>query len=183
MSFGEVDTLNMLMERLDTLFNESQGYYEGFLDANTLYKAGKLSDKEFFAKMGDYIVAYSALEFLGIKVIFEIKKTLDKASGGATVPTVQSPGGMHGISLGGMAGGMPGGMPGAQGQQPRMGTPEAPVGSPPGIVSAGEGFTQPGTLPAPDPSLLPRPQGGSCNSCGGPLRENAKFCTKCGART
>ena len=36
---------------------------------------GKLSDKEFFQKLGDYTVAYSALEFLGIKTLmFEMKK-------------------------------------------------------------------------------------------------------------
>ena len=28
MSYGEVDTLNMLFEKLDGLLNESQGYYD-----------------------------------------------------------------------------------------------------------------------------------------------------------
>ena len=45
MSLGEIDTLNLTFEKLSTLFDESQGYYESFLDANNLYKAGKLSDK------------------------------------------------------------------------------------------------------------------------------------------
>ena len=70
MSLGEVDTLNLLTEKLETLFNESQGYYESFLDTNNLYKNGKIGEKEFFQKLGDYVVAYSALEFLSIKVIF-----------------------------------------------------------------------------------------------------------------
>jgi hypothetical protein len=74
MSFGEVDTLGMLFDKLQTLFDESQGYYESFLDTNNMYKAGKISDKDFFQKLGDYTVAYSALEFLAIKVIFELKK-------------------------------------------------------------------------------------------------------------
>ena len=78
MSLGEVDTLNLTFDKLQTLFDESQGYYESFLDANNLYKTGKLSDKEFFQKLGDYVVAYSALEFLSVKVIMEMKKTLDK---------------------------------------------------------------------------------------------------------
>ena len=68
MSFGEVDTLNMLFDKLETLFDESQGYYESFLDTNNMYKQGKLGDKEFFQRLGDYVVAYSALEFLSIKV-------------------------------------------------------------------------------------------------------------------
>jgi len=32
MSLGEVDTLNLLSEKLDNLLNDSQGYYESFLD-------------------------------------------------------------------------------------------------------------------------------------------------------
>jgi len=74
MSFGEVDTLGMLFDKLQSLFDESQGYYESFLDTNNMYKKGQISDKEFFQKLGDYTVAYSALEFLAIKVIFRIKK-------------------------------------------------------------------------------------------------------------
>src|SRR5437867_13048454 len=83
MSFGDVDTFNLLFDKLQNLLNDSQGYYESFLDANNLYKQGKMSDKEFFEKLGDYVVAYSALEFLAVKVIFELKKSLDKISGGS----------------------------------------------------------------------------------------------------
>ncbi len=176
MSFGEVDTLSMLYEKLESLFDESQGYYETFLDTNNMYKKGQLSDKEFFQKLGDYVVAYSALEFLAIKVIFEMKKGMGKSSG-----NTQSPGLMPGMgNPGGMAGGIP----------PRAGTAENPVGGagPPGIVSAQETFGDVGTLPSPDPSMIPRrtvtqPSGNGCSSCGAGLRPNAKFCTKCGSKT
>jgi hypothetical protein len=176
MSFGEVDTLSMLYEKLESLFDESQGYYETFLDTNNMYKKGQLSDKEFFQKLGDYVVAYSALEFLAIKVIFEMKKAMGSSSG-----STQSPGLMPGMgNPGGMAGGIP----------PRAGTAENPVGGagPPGIVSAQETFGDPGTLPSPDPRLMPRstvaqPSGNGCSSCGAELRPNAKFCTKCGSKT
>ncbi len=179
MSFGEVDTLNMLFDKLQSLFDESQGYYESFLDTNNMYKKGLLSDKEFFQKLGDYTVAYSALEFLAIKVIFELKKSVGTGSG-----NTQSPGLMPGM-------GQPGMMAGGAGQVARAGTAENPVGgagSPPGIVSAQDAFGDVGTLPSPDPALVPRqrisPQqdGNGCSSCGVPLRENAKFCTKCGAK-
>lgn len=176
MSFGEVDTLGMLFDKLQNLFDESQGYYESFLDTNNMYKKGQLSDKEFFQKLGDYTVAYSALEFLAIKVIFELKKSVGSGSG-----NTQSPGLMPGM-------GQPGMMAGGAGQ-PRAGTAENPVGGgPPGIVSAQEAFGDPGTLPSPDPALMPRqmaPQqnGNGCSSCGASLRANAKFCTKCGTRT
>jgi hypothetical protein len=175
MSFGEVDTLNMLYEKLESLFDESQGYYETFLDTNNMYKKGQLSDKEFFQKLGDYVVAYSALEFLAIKVIFEMKKAMGSSSG-----NTQSPGLMPGM---GTPGSMPGGMP------PRAGTAENPVGGagPPGIVSAQETFGDLGTLPSPDLRLVPRtattPSGNGCTSCGAELRPNAKFCTKCGSKT
>lgn len=171
MSFGEVDTLNMLFDKLDSLFQESQGYYESFLDTNNMYKQGKIGDKEFFQRLGDYVVAYSALEFLAIKVIFEIRKSLKSGSG-----NTQSPGLMPGMGAPGMAGGM--GIPSG----PRPGTAENPVGGPPGIVSAQQAFGEPGTLPTPDPALMPRqnPSTNNCSSCGSPLRPNAKFCTKCG---
>ena len=169
MSLGEVDTLNLLAEKLDNLFTESQGYYESFLETNTMYKNGKISDKEFFQKMGDYIVAYSALEFLSIKVIMELKKSLDKASGGQASGGTQSPGLMPGM-----------GMPGA-GMMPRVGTSQNPAGGPPSVVSA-DGFGAPGTLPTPDPQLVQQSNAPRCSSCGAELRPNAKFCTKCGAK-
>ena len=180
MSFGEVDTLGMLFDKLQSLFDESQGYYESFLDTNNMYKKGQISDKQFFEKLGDYTVAYSALEFLAIKVIFELKKSVGSGSSGNT----QSPGLMPGMGQPGMAGGM--------NPPPRAGTADNPVGGgPPGIVSAQESFGDVGTLPSPDPSLMPRqvapqqtaPQNpNGCSSCGVALRPNSKFCTKCGAR-
>lgn len=175
MSFGEVDTLNMLFDKLQSLFDESQGYYESFLDTNNMYKKGQLSDKEFFQKLGDYTVAYSALEFLAIKVIFEMKKSLGSGSG-----NTQSPGLMPGM-------GNPGMMAGDMGSPPRSGSAANPIGGPPEIVSAQEAFGNTGTLPSPDPALMPRrtvtqPNGNRCSSCGAKLRPNAKFCTKCGSK-
>ena len=174
MSLGEVDTLNLLAEKLDNLFKDSQGYYESFLDANNLFKQGKMTEKEFFEKLGDYTVAYSALEFLAVKVIFELKKALDRAGAGGMGGT-QSPGLMPGMGSPGM------GMPG-MGRVPVM--PAQTPGRPPSVVSAQQGFSSPGTLPSPDPSLMPRssaPSGG-CRSCGADLRTGAKFCTKCGTK-
>lgn len=178
MSYGEIDTLNMLFEKLDNLLNDSQGYYESFLDSNTLYKSGKMQDREFFGKMGDYLVACSALEFLAVKSMFELKKTIDKgvSPNGASVPQ----GGMP-PSMAGMQPGMPGMSPNMGG---RLGTPGNPVGgAPPSIVSASQAFTSPGTLPTPDPTLTSASQSPSCASCGSQLRANAKFCTRCGAKT
>ena len=168
MSFGEVDTLNLLFDKLQSLLNDSQGYYESFLDANTLYKQGKLSEKEFFEKLGDYVVAYSALEFLAVKVIFELKKSLDRMAGGTA----------HGTTaMGSTSVGMTGF--GMTSPPQTMATTQIP-GRPPQIISAAA-FSATGALPTPDPSLLPRKSTGpSCTSCGASIRPNAKFCTKCG---
>ena len=140
-----------------------------------MYKQGKLTDKEFFQKLGDYVVAYSALEFLSIKVIFELKKSIDKLAGGSAPGGTQSPGLMPGMGTPGM---IPGGMPGS-----RPGTAQNPVGGPASVISAGGGFSDAGTLPTPDPSLVPKQSGGKCSSCGSDLRPNAKFCTNCGNKT
>ena len=53
--------------------------------------------------------------------------------------------------------GSPGMMGGGMGMQqgPHAGTAQNPVGAPPSIV--GEGFSQPGTLPSPDSSLISKP--------------------------
>jgi hypothetical protein len=130
-----------------------------------MYKQGKLSDKEFFEKLGDYVVSYSSLEFLSVKVIFELKKSLDKISSGRTSgSTMASP------------------MPPGMGQQVTASTLPGP-GQPPSIISAAAAFSTPGVLPPPDPALMPRQSssgGPSCNSCGTPVKSNAKFCPKCG---
>ena len=171
MSFGEVDTLNLLFEKLQNLLNDSQGYYESFLDANNIYKQGKLSDKEFFEKLGDYVVAYSALEFLAVKVIFELKKSVDKIAGGSAPGTTQVTGS---VPMGGFGSPSPTHISSATMPGP---------GRPPSIVSAASAFGNPGTLPTPDPSLLPQSSSGpSCSSCGTPLKSTAKFCTKCGKK-
>lgn len=179
MSLGEVDTLNLLTDKLNALFEESQGYYETFLDSNNLYKNGKLSDKEFFQKLGDYVVAYSALEFLAIKVTLEIKKAIDKMAGGSAPGGTQSPGLMPGMGSPGMMGGT-----GIPQQATRLGTEQNPVGVPPSVVTAPQGFSDPGTLPTPDPRIIQQSTSSKnhCTSCGAELRPNAKFCTKCGAR-
>jgi len=171
MSFGDVDTLNLLFDKLQNLLNDSQGYYESFLDANTLYKQGKLSEKEFFEKLGDYVVAYSALEFLAVKVIFELKKSLDRIAGGTAHGTTamgSTPVGMGGFGM-------------TPPPQTMAHTAQMP-GRPPSIISAAA-FNAPGALPTPDPSLLPQKSTGqSCTSCGASIRPNAKFCTKCGSK-
>jgi len=172
MSFGDVDTLTLLFDKLQNLLNDTQGYYESFLDTNGLYKQGKLSEKEFFEKLGDYVVAYSALEFLAVKVIFELKKSLDKNSGGKS----------DAATSGTMPSGM--GFVGTQATQVTAATLPG-AGRPPSVISAASAFSTPGVLPPPDPALLPKEKpviGPTCSSCGSPIKPSSKFCTKCGSK-
>lgn len=79
MSSG-VDTLSALTEKLKQLINDTQDRYESFIDSTQLYKQGKVNEKEYFSKIGEYLVATSAMNFLAIRVILEIKSTMEKGS-------------------------------------------------------------------------------------------------------
>jgi ribosomal protein L40E len=174
MSFG-VDTLGALTEKLKQLINDTQNLYESFIDANQLYKQGKMSDKEFFANIGDYLVAISALNFLAVRVILEIKTALEKGTsiksptGGSSVPSAPQ----AGFGIGGFVG--------------TGGT----VGPPPPSAAASSNEY---TLPSPqEPTFkpvdieLPKPHASSsttttknCIVCNASIPVHAKFCSKCG---
>ena len=80
MSFGGVDTLGGLTEKLKQLVNETQDHYESFIDDIQLYKKGKIGEKEFFGKIARYMISLSALNFLAIRVILEMRSAADKGS-------------------------------------------------------------------------------------------------------
>lgn len=84
MSFG-VDTLGALIEKLKQLVNETQDKYESFFDNTQLFRQGKMDNKEYFTKMGEYLVSSSALNFLTSRIILEIKSVLDKGVSGKTL--------------------------------------------------------------------------------------------------
>jgi hypothetical protein len=161
MSFG-VDTLGGLAEKLKQLVNDTQNLYESFIDANQLYKQGKMGDQDFFAKIGEYLVATSALNFLAVRVIIEMKSAVEKGtsikspSGGSSYPSAPQ----AGFGIGGFVG----------------------TG---GTAGPGSGYT----LPSPqEPTFkpvdieLPKPRASTknCIVCGAAIPAQAKFCSKCG---
>jgi hypothetical protein len=79
MSFG-VDTLGGLIEKLKQLVTETQDQYESFYDDTQLFKQGKIDNKEYFSKIGEFLVSSSALNFLACRIILEIKTVLDKGT-------------------------------------------------------------------------------------------------------
>jgi hypothetical protein len=109
MSFG-VDTLGGLIEKLKQLVNETQDQYESFFDNTQLFKQGKMDNKEYFTKMGEYLVSSSALNFLTSRIILEIKTVLDKgtprkSSIGDSSSISTSPSGLGGSSSSSSSGG------------------------------------------------------------------------------
>jgi ribosomal protein L40E len=178
MSFG-VDALGALTEKLRQLVNDTQEKYESFIDDTQLFKQGKINEKEFFAKIGEYLVAFSALNFLAIRVILELRSAAEKGtsmknSTGGTAYAGTPP--QAGFGIGGFVG--TGGSVGS--------TPSA----------------QEYTLPSPqqndeqEPKLRPitmevkKPNGPdagakkystkNCLVCGSTIPSQAKYCSKCG---
>lgn len=163
MSFG-VDTLGGLTEKLKQLVNDTQNLYESFIDANQLYKQGKIGDKEFFAKIGDYLVATSAMNFLAVRVILEMKTAMEKGTsiksptGGSSAPS----GPQAGFGIGGFVGA--GGTAGPASSEYTFPSPspQEPTFKPVDIELPKKGATK------------------SCIICGAAIPAQAKFCSKCG---
>lgn len=88
MPFG-VDVFGTLSEKLKQLMNETQDNHRLFIDLTKLYKEEKINETDFFSKILNYVVTISALNFLMIRVILELRSALEKgttikdASGGA----------------------------------------------------------------------------------------------------
>jgi ribosomal protein L40E len=171
MSFG-VDTLGGLTEKLKRLIEDTQNLYESFIDANQLYKQGKMRDKEFFVKIGEYLVSTSALNFLAVRVILEIKNAMEKGTsiksptgGSASSPSAPQ----AGFGIGGFVGtGGTVGPAAASGNDYTLPSPQEPTFKPVDIE-------------------LPRPRASStttttknCIACNASIPVHAKFCSKCG---
>ena len=178
MSFG-VDALGALTEKLRQLVNDTQEKYETFLDDTQLFKQGKINEKEFFAKIGEYMITFSALNFLAIRVILELKSAADKgtslkSSTGGTAYTGSSP--QPGFGVGGFVG--TGGTvgSGSSSQEYTLPTPQETEYQQPRLRPAGI-----------DVKMLDQPEAESkkqltknCIACGSPILSQAKFCNKCG---
>ena len=181
---GAVDVLGSLTEKLKQQINDTQDKYESFIDATQLYKQGKMNEKEYFAKIGDYLVSTSALDFLAIRVILEMKSTIDKgtpmknATGGTASPLTPSPSTQAGFGIGGFVGtgGAVGGrgearegeysMPAPQPEEPTFKPVDIVLERPPRKSSGKETTTTTITK--------------NCIVCGSAIPKQAKFCSKCG---
>lgn len=87
---GDSEDLGVIAEKLKALVDETQEDYESFIDASQLYKKGSVNQKDFLAKVADYLIGMTLLSFLAIRVLFEVESEV-KASiskeRGASPPT------------------------------------------------------------------------------------------------
>lgn len=88
---GDVDTLSLTFDKLRYISNGYDVIRDSFLEITTLHKQGNIPDHEFFDKIQESIMRFSALEFLAIKSIFEIKKSLDRNMRNANTSTIVEP--------------------------------------------------------------------------------------------
>ena len=188
-SFGGVDTLGGLTEKLKQLITDTQSQYETLLDSTQRYKQGKMNDKEYFSSIGKYLIASSAMTFLAIKVILEVKSAIDKGIS-AKNPTggiadansnISSPGG---FGIGGFVSG--GGSVGGIENSPIQGSDSQQQSSSliePSLKPVDIRIEKPSqdiTNSSYADSLKDNKMFKNCIVCGVSIPTKAKFCSKCG---
>ncbi|MBA3750261.1 MAG: hypothetical protein H0X03_05100 [Nitrosopumilus sp.] len=178
MSFG-VDTLGGLIEKLKQLTTDTQDQYESFFDSTQLFKQGKIDNKEYFLKMGEFLVSSSALNFLACRIILEIKTVLDKgiskksSMGGSSSSPSTLPSGFGGGSGGSGGFGVdsfvtPGGTAGSLNKGYDLSkSQESPSFKPVDIVISKQ-----------DSNMNKEQK--NCIVCAASIPKHAKFCSKCG---
>ncbi len=152
---GDVDTLALMFDKLQYIFRGFDPYFQSFAEMHVLYKQGKLSEREFYHGITDSVLKYSALEFLGLKALFEIKKSLNRMNDPSSVP-LMSPGLISENVMGDTS------------------------SRPPNSLSS---FITAKSLPSRD-ELMQKVSGNEkrCTSCGKTIPLMAKYCTTCGNR-
>ena len=174
MSFG-VDTLGALSEKLKRLVSDTQDQYESFIDSTQLYKQGKVNEKEYFSKIGEYLVATSAMNFFAIRVILEIKSTMEKGSllknpAGGLASSSATPQADFGISR------FVGGAGSNEGRGYTMPSPQSAEQTEPTFKPVDIVIQRPSKTSVDETTLTTK----SCIVCGSIIPKQAKFCSKCG---
>jgi hypothetical protein len=169
MSFG-VDVLGTLTEKLKHMYDETQGKHTIFRNENKLFQEDMINEKEFFLRITDYMVNLSALNFLAVRVVLELKSAMEKGTsmkdttgGFASPPTSQQ----SSFGIGGFinTGGSVGIDDKEQLQLPTFKPVDIEiVKHKPPIQDEASTYTTPR----------------KCTTCGVPISREANFCSTCG---
>ena len=153
MEFGgdDVDTLALMFDKLQYIFRGYDPYIQAFTEMHELYKQGKLAERDYYYGITDAVLKYSALDFLGLKAMFEIKKALNRMNNPSRSST-------SGLATGNVSG-------------------QATTGPQNSIAS----FISAKNLPGRDEVVNQITGGEKrCTSCDKTMSKVAKFCTTCG---
>jgi hypothetical protein len=98
------DRLRAVAEKLKQLTDDTQEQYEAFVDASQHYKKGNVNQKDFLAKLADYLIGMTSLNFIAIQVLFEVNSSIqtnlsktsktDRDSGEVSLVDVRKPAGV-----------------------------------------------------------------------------------------
>ena len=174
-SFG-VDTLGGLTEKLKQLISDTQEHYESLIDSTQKYKQGKMNDKEYFATVGKYLIANSAMNFLAVRVILELKSSMDSGTSvknptgdiSTTTPNSDTTPGF------GVTGFVSGG--GSIGPNTQTYTQPSSQYTEPTLKPVDIILEKPST----DNKTSDKYSTKNCKNCNISIPVNAKFCSKCG---
>jgi hypothetical protein len=173
MSFG-VDVLGTLTEKLKHMYDETQGKHSIFMNDNKLYQEDIINEKEFFLRITDYMVNLSALNFLAIRVVLELKSAMEKGTsmkdttgGFASPPTSQQ----SSFGIGGFIN--TGGSVGIDDNNYSQEQFQLPTFKPVDIEIEKQQPTIQGKA-----SIYTTSR--KCTTCGVPISREAKFCSTCG---
>jgi hypothetical protein len=155
-AFGgdDIDTLALLFDKLQYIFRGYDSYIQVFTEMHEFHKQGKLSEREYYNGMTDAVLKFSALEFLGLKAMFEIKKALNRMNNFSSVRTST-----HGLFSGNTAG-------------------DATSEYQTSLTS----FISAKSLPGRDEFIRKITNATKHCSCGKPVQSTAKFCVNCGSK-
>lgn len=154
-AFGgdDIDTLALMFDKLQYIFRGYDSYIQTFTETCQLYKEGKLAEREYYHIMTDAVLKYSALEFLGLKAMFEIKKALNRMNNPSSARSTVS-----GLMSGNVMG--------------------QPISGPQNSLAS---FISAKSLPDRDEMTQQASgDGKKCTSCNKIMPNVAKFCTTCG---
>ena len=79
LSFG-VDVLGALSDKLKSQNNDTLNLYKNFSESYEQYKGEGMNEKEFVSKFLTYLISFSASNFLMIRVLLELKKSIEKGT-------------------------------------------------------------------------------------------------------